>query len=109
MADKPVYSTGAGGGDKRSHSSEKKHGYVKSSGPAKMRLETKGRGGKAVTVVFNIPLEEAAVLALMKDLQASLGCGATLKDGVLEFRGDQRARIEPYFVQLGLKLIRAGG
>lgn len=108
MGDRPVYSTG-GGGDQRRQGSDKKSAYQKSAGPAKMRLETKGRGGKAVTVLFNLPLEEAAAVTLMKDLQTSLGCGATIKDGAIEIRGDMRDRIEPHFARLGLKLVRAGG
>lgn len=107
--DKPVYSTGAGGGDLRDRGEGKKSGYAKSSGPTKMRLETHGRGGKAVTVLFNLPFEEAEATALMKEMQASLGCGATFKDGTIELRGDMRDRISALFAKRGLKLVRAGG
>lgn len=114
MKDKPVYTTGqagAKGTDLRERGGGKGQGtgYVKSAGPAKMRLETKGRGGKAVTVLFNLPLEEAEAVALMKELQTSLGCGATFKDGAIELRGDMRDRIEPWFAKKSLKLVRAGG
>lgn len=112
VKDKPVYTTGqaAGGksGDLRERGKEK-GGYVKSAGPAKMRLETKGRGGKAVTLLFNLPFDEPQAVGLMKDLQASLGCGATFKDGAIELRGDLRDRIEAWFVKQGWKLVRAGG
>lgn len=106
MGDKPVYSTGSG--DLRGRD-PKTSGYRKSAGPTKMRLETKGRGGKAVTVLFNLPFEEAEAIALMKDLQTGLGCGATFKDGEIELRGDMRDRIAPIFAKRGLKLVRAGG
>lgn len=107
MADKPVYSTATGRAPKDPPG--KKDGYVKSAGPAKMRLETAGRGGKAVTVLFNLPFEEAEAVALMKQLQSTLGCGATFKEGRIELRGDVRARVEQEFAKRGQKLVKAGG
>ena len=74
-----------------------------------MRLETKGRGGKAVTVLFNLPFDEARARAIMKELQSALGSGATLKDSTIEFQGDRRERIEAYFAAHDLKIVPAGG
>jgi len=74
-----------------------------------VRLETKGRGGKAVTVLFNLPFAEAEAVQMMKDLQASLGCGATFKHGQVELRGDMRDQVAAFFTRKGLKLVRAGG
>lgn len=106
MADKPVYSSAKG--DLR-NGNPKSSGYVTSSGPAKMRLETGGRGGKTVTVLFNLPLPEAEARTLMKELQTLLGVGATLKDSCIELRGDHRNRIAELFAQRGLPIKRAGG
>lgn len=101
-----VYSTDSG-----SHKKEKSDGgdWQKSAGPAKMRLETNHRGGKQVTVLFNLPLEEAEAKAMLKAMQGAFGCGGSMKDGVLELRGDVRAKVEAFFVKQNRKIIRAGG
>ena len=101
-----VYSTDSG-----SHKKEKSEGgsWQKSAGPAKMRLETNNRGGKQVTVLFNLPLEEAEARAMLKAMQGAFGCGGSMKEGVLELRGDVRAKVEAYFAKQNQKIIRAGG
>ena len=55
MADKIVFST-----DKGRVKEDKKSGkaFVKGDGPTKMRLEKNSRGGKLVTVLFNLPYEK---------------------------------------------------
>lgn len=106
MAEKPVYSSVKGDLRESSRPSSK---YEKAKGPAKMRLETAGRGGKTVTVLFNLPLDEAEARILMKDLQGLLGIGATMKDSTIELRGDHRARVSEYFAKRGLVIKPAGG
>lgn len=108
MADKLVYSTG-GEAQAKNTPDAKSSSYQKSPGPCKMRLETAGRGGKSVTVLFNLPFEEAEARAIMKELQTKLGCGATMKGSHLEFRGDLREKIEKFLGTKGVKVIRAGG
>lgn len=78
-------------------------------GPAKMRLEKSGRGGKAVTVLFELPLDEAEMKELLKALKTRCGTGGALKDGKLEIQGDQREKIEAVLSERGLKVKRAGG
>lgn len=74
-----------------------------------MRLETKGRGGRAVTVLWNMPFSEADIKSLMKDVQAKKACGATFKDGRIEFQGDICEAVTAYFAEKSLKVVRAGG
>ena len=105
MSDRLVFSTESGSHKKN----KKKKQYERGEGPTKMRLETKGRGGKSVTVLFNLDFEEAEAKKLMKDLQARLACGATFKEGRIEMRGDLRDRIEDYFKMKKIPLKRAGG
>ena len=110
---KPVYST-AGGGDLRKDAAGKSAGgFARGTGPTKMRLETGGRAGKAVTVLFNLPFEESEARVLMKEMQGKFGCGATMKDApggsTIELRGDVRDRVEAFFAQRSLKVVRAGG
>lgn len=102
-----VYST-ASGKQKKDNKSDKNK-YEKSVGPTKVRLETKGRGGKAVTVLFNLPLEEAEAKKRMKDLQGILACGATLKESTIEFRGDMRQKLKEYYEKIKEPLVFAGG
>lgn len=101
-----VYSTESG-----SHKKEKQpnSGWEKAQGPAKMRLETNGRGGKAVTVLFNLPLTEAEAKDALKAMQGAFGCGGSMKDNTLELRGDVRLKVEAFFVKKNLKIVRAGG
>lgn len=106
--EKPVYSTATG--SNRRDAPEGSASYKPSAGPCKMRLETKGRGGKAVTVLFNLTFpSEAEAVSVMKQMQTSLGCGATFKNGTIELRGDMRDRVASHFERLGMKLVRAGG
>lgn len=107
MADKPVYSTATGSAKQQPQA--KRSDYQRAAGPMKMRLETKGRGGKSVTVVFNLPLSEDEATTLMKEMQGRFGCGATLKDSSIEIRGDMRDKVEAYCQTKGLKVVRAGG
>lgn len=74
-----------------------------------MRLETKGRGGKEVTVLFNLPFSSEEAKNLLSTLQTLLGTGGTFKEGQLEFRGDQRNKIEDYCGRSNIKIVRAGG
>jgi len=76
---------------------------------AKMRLESKGRGGKQVTVLFELSISEPVARELLSSLQNLLGTGGTFKDGNIEIRGDVRNRVADYFAKQGWKLTRAGG
>lgn len=106
MSGRLVFSTDGG---KQNNKEKKKKKYERGDGPTKMRLETKGRGGKSVTVLFNLDFEESEAKKLMKDMQGVLACGATFKEGRIEMRGDLRDKIDAYFKGKGLKIVRAGG
>jgi translation initiation factor 1 len=100
-----VYSTETGSHKKEAAESS----WSKVSGPAKMRLETSGRGGKAVTVIFNLPVDESEAKSMLKAMQGAFGCGGAMKDSTLELRGDVRGKVEAFFLKKNLKIIRAGG
>ena len=106
MGEKLAYSTD---GVSQKKDPKKKESFVPSEGPCKMRLETKGRGGKSVTVLFNLPFDKAKGKKIMKDLQTILGCGGTLKNGMIEFRGDVRDDVEAIFQKNQMKIVRSGG
>ena len=48
---------------------------------AKLRMEKKGRGGKTVTVVDNLPNNAAFLKELCQDLKRTCGTGGTVVDG----------------------------
>ena len=57
---------------------------------ARLRLESKGRGGKSVTVVDGLPRNAAFLEELLRALKRSLATGGTVRDGALELQGDRR-------------------
>jgi translation initiation factor 1 len=75
----------------------------------KMRLESKGRGGKSVTVLFELTMNSASAEELTRELKSKMGCGGTFKNGRIELQGDLRAKISPFLAEKGFKVIAAGG
>jgi translation initiation factor 1 len=71
--------------------------------------ETKGRGGKGVTVISDLPLDEKNLTELAAKLKARLGTGGTVRDGRIEIQGDQRDRIVAELEGSGYRVKRAGG
>ena len=88
----------------------------KQAGPApagdgivRVSRETKGRGGKAVTVVRGLDLDAAALLQLAQQLKAACGCGGTAKEGVIEVQGDHCDKVIGLLKAQGHTVKRAGG
>lgn len=75
-------------------------------GITRVKLETAGRKGKAVTVVRGAPLAADALVALGKDLKARCGVGGTTKDGVIELQGDHVERVLAALQARGLRTKR---
>jgi translation initiation factor 1 len=71
--------------------------------------QTKGRAGKAVTLVRGLALDEPALVALGKQLRTACGAGGTVKDGVIEVQGDHCERIMETLKGQGYVVKRAGG
>jgi translation initiation factor 1 len=78
-------------------------------GIVRVSRETKGRGGKAVTLVKGVLLDAAALEQLGKQLKTACGTGGTVKDGVIEVQGDHIDRVMAALQKLGHKVKRAGG
>ncbi len=78
-------------------------------GVVRVSRESKGRGGKTVTVVKGLPLALEALTALGKRLRTACGAGGTLKDGVLEIQGDHAQRVVELLQAEGFVVKRAGG
>jgi translation initiation factor 1 len=60
---------------------------------AKLRMEKKGRGGKAVTIVYGLPRHAAFLQQLTRDLKRSCGNGRTTIEDGIELQGDLRDRV----------------
>lgn len=78
-------------------------------GIARVLRETKGRGGKAVTVVRGAPVDAAALVKLGQELKAACGSGGTVKDGDIEVQGDHVDKVMALLQARGWKVKRAGG
>jgi len=68
---------------------------------AKLRLESKGRGGKSVTVVDGLPRNAAFLEELLRSLKRSLGTGGTVRGGALELQGDRRDALRGLLAERG--------
>jgi predicted translation initiation factor SUI1 len=71
--------------------------------------ETKGRDGKGVTIISDLPLNETGLTELATKLKTRLGTGGTVKDGRIEIQGDHRDRIVQELEDMGYRVKRAGG
>jgi translation initiation factor 1 len=78
-------------------------------GIVRVSRETKGRGGKAVTLVRGLPLAPGDLEALGKQLKAACGSGGTVKDGAIEVQGDHCDKVIALLQGKGYKVKRAGG
>jgi translation initiation factor 1 len=81
----------------------------KGDGVVRVSRESKGRGGKTVTLVRGLPLDAQALADLGKQLRTACGAGGTLKDGVLEVQGDHLERVIELLKQRGFAVERVGG
>jgi translation initiation factor 1 len=70
--------------------------------------ETKGRGGKAVTLVKGVSLSNSNLDALGKQLKTACGSGGTVKDAIIEVQGDHVDRVVALLLTQGYHAKRAG-
>jgi translation initiation factor 1 len=68
---------------------------------AKLRIEKAGRGGKTVTVVYDLPRNAAFLKELAQDLKRTCGTGGAAGDGTIELQGDLRDRVRDVLRQRG--------
>jgi translation initiation factor 1 len=78
-------------------------------GAVKVARQTKGRGGKCVTVVTGVAMDAMALALLGKQLRSACGSGGTVKDGVIEVQGDHCEKIMELLQKQGMKPKRVGG
>ena len=82
---------------------------LSTDGVVRVSRESKGRGGKSVTVVKGLALDAAALAQLGKQLKTACGSGGTVKDGVIEVQGDHCETVMNALKKQGYNVKRAGG
>ena len=69
----------------------------------KIRLDTKQRAGKAVTLITNFIGREEDIEALGKQLKNFCGTGGSVKDYEVIIQGDQREKVLQWLLKNGYK------
>ena len=72
----------------------------------KVRLDTKQRAGKAVTIVEGLIGPAAELDGLGRQLKTYCGTGGSVKDGLIIIQGDQRDKITAWLISKGFSSTR---
>ena len=72
----------------------------------KVRLDTRHRAGKAVTLVEGFMCKEEDLEDLGKKLKSFCGTGGSAKDGEIIIQGDQREKVMQWFGKNGYKNVK---
>jgi translation initiation factor 1 len=78
-------------------------------GRVRVKRETSGRRGKAVTTVHDVPLDDAGLKELAGRLKKRCGVGGSVKEGVVELQGDHRDVVVELLRADGYDVVLAGG
>ena len=78
-------------------------------GVVRVRLESKGRGGKTVSTISGVLLDEEKLRVLAAELKRRCGTGGTLKDGIIEIQGNHCDTLLAVLKEKGFTAKRAGG
>jgi translation initiation factor 1 len=68
---------------------------------AKLRMEKKGRGGKTVTVVYDLPRNGTFLKDLAGELKRACGVGGAVAENTVELQGDLRDRVRDILAKKG--------
>jgi translation initiation factor 1 len=74
-----------------------------------LHRESKGRGGKTVTLIKGLKLSPDDMKDLARQIKQACGVGGTLREDVIEIQGDQREKIAPLLKSKGFQVKIAGG
>lgn len=75
-----------------------------SSSKQPVKIIKEKRRAAFVTLILNLPFEEAQLKSLCSALKQRLGCGGSVKEGRLELQGDQVDAVRAYLTKSGIKV-----
>lgn len=75
----------------------------------RVRIEKKGRGGKSVTVVYELPDNPTFFKKLAKKLKNKCATGGSFKGDSIEIQGDRRDDVVSFLEAEGFKVKLSGG
>ena len=79
--------------EKNCKCSSKTEGAVPDRIVAKLRIEKTGRKGKTVTIVYELPRNQAFLKDLAKELKRACGSGGSAGQNHVEIQGDHREKL----------------
>ncbi len=72
----------------------------------RIRLETKQRGGKAVTIIFGFVGTQNDLDVLSKRLKSHCGTGGSAKNAEILIQGDNREKVKTFLIKEGYKDVK---
>ena len=105
-----VYSSGEGDLRKRLAAQARRDPLAPpADGKVRVRRETTGRRGKAVTSVSGLPPDPDGLKEIAGRLKKRCGVGGSVKAGVIELQGDHRDAVVALLRAEGHVVVLAGG
>ena len=104
-----VWSSDQGDARKKEASASKVKSLPPREQTAYLHRDSKGCGGKTVTLIKKLILSEEDMKELAKRLKQTCGTGGTVKGGEIEIQGEHRDKIAAELKSLGYKVKIAGG
>jgi len=116
MPENLVYSTEKGDlRNKRKNKNRKNNiksptpSWIKSDGIIRVQKEKKGRAGKTVTAIYNIPLNNFEMSILAKKIKQKCGTGGSVKGDVVIIQGENVEKVIAFLEDEGYKVKKSGG
>ncbi|MEO6190267.1 MAG: translation initiation factor [Saprospiraceae bacterium] len=75
----------------------------------RIQLDSKLRGGKAVTKIMGLELMEKDMESLAKELKQKCGVGGSVKENIILIQGDHVNKIIPILIAKGFKNTKRTG
>lgn len=72
---------------------------------AVVRYERKGHGGKDMTRIEKLELDDKTLTAWLKELKGALGCGGIVDERSILVQGDHRERVKTWLEKRGVTRI----
>jgi len=109
LSDRIIYSTESGDLRGKGKNGRKPRHALKNDGIVRVQKESKGRGGKTVSVVYGLPLTGTELSNLAAKLKRGCGTGGSVKDCAIIIQGDKVDFIIQFLQGEGFAVKRSGG